>query len=793
MRCVQLFIISLLFVCFELNDRVNCQIPRPQSISLVSFQYPEELFRYDITQDPWLLGSARWAINLPTNGACVVGPDGIGYRVKDLRYGNYATISYRGSTVVGVSETSSQKIWAAAIDVNCNNNPNRAICNDDGLNYMMSLDGAYASWCTSTTEPEYVYAFRLVNRECSIYHYQSNQFVNEKLVIDLEYLPAINALDEDLEQLGIQMYVTHSARVPGQVLSGTVVPPGQMSAHRVAHAVDFNLQCSSCGPEGQSLFCNKECLHQVWLSTPNTSGINQEFRTLLKGGLTIGNRIRYGNTFDDWIHIDDNLYWAKTGDAEQLKTYYHTRLRVQSQLLLVCRSVQCTAPNGFPSISISDVQSSLCQALSQVNIKTSIQNLPNLWRAVLEMLEEIMEEVGETGSSPPSRRLLQTSSGSSNIWDKYNSSGPAYSEVSALRRLTASDLAGGVVNETRAGSEVTVQAQLPDSLIQLLSLTLNMSTLGGRSTNNSMTAFVKYAQLIGLIDVAQAGRLLSNASLQLSLANTWNARFVQHSISSFQPLLDENHEIKNDETIGNERADTIVPLNRSTPTNSFGFSYTVSSVNYTAVVNGTLIVATRTNVSHYAYMPGCYPIQSVRATRVVTALPGSGMVNSIQNITSVSSALTRYSYDLVPDNCLFLSRDASSIISAGGLLLQLNVPWIDGLGRQAAMVHVAFSSSSSVSSTVEYTGLWERIYTSTVLQDVQVSNKEWLNSTLVLDNQVVWPKPAAGSIVVPPYVPCSTPGCEAAKSVDSSINASAGRLRVRWRLITIGLLVIVLF
>jgi hypothetical protein len=64
----------------------------------------------------------------------------------------------------------------------------------------------------------------------------------KKVLIDLDFLPTIQIIDDECKSHGFIFWVTNSYRKDSDILNGTVVIPANMSNHKVGHALDGNLQ-----------------------------------------------------------------------------------------------------------------------------------------------------------------------------------------------------------------------------------------------------------------------------------------------------------------------------------------------------------------------------------------------------------------------------------------------------------------------------------------------------------------------------------------------------------------------
>jgi len=115
-------------------------------------------------------------------------------------------------------------------------------------------------------------------------------FIGKPLMIDEDFRPAVERMNNFLTQHTLKMFITSSARRQGQILHGTVVPPAGMSNHLIGHAVDMNIMM-----DGQ-LF-NGDAL-----ASPAT--LPARIRAFFED-IKADNDLHWGIDFNDPVHIDD--------------------------------------------------------------------------------------------------------------------------------------------------------------------------------------------------------------------------------------------------------------------------------------------------------------------------------------------------------------------------------------------------------------------------------------------------------------------------------------------------------
>ena len=128
-----------------------------------------------------------------------------------------------------------------------------------------------------------------------IIEYQSRYvkgYKGKKVLIDIDFLPTIQIIDDKCKEHGFIFWVTNSFRPDGVVLSGTVVTPANMSNHKIGHALDGNLQHIKTGE---------------WFNSVKMGDGAGKDEVLIQAIVDEG--VRYGGNFrkEDNVHFDDAL------------------------------------------------------------------------------------------------------------------------------------------------------------------------------------------------------------------------------------------------------------------------------------------------------------------------------------------------------------------------------------------------------------------------------------------------------------------------------------------------------
>jgi len=124
-----------------------------------------------------------------------------------------------------------------------------------------------------------------------------------KIQIDKGFKSHMDTIGKYAQQCSVTVYVTHAFRKEGQEIGGTVVPPASHSNHLVGHAIDMNLDT----PRG---WCNGDCL--AYETNSNAKCFTDKIQS--------DRNLRWGQDFNDPVHIDDNLWYSNSNSWNSL--YY---------------------------------------------------------------------------------------------------------------------------------------------------------------------------------------------------------------------------------------------------------------------------------------------------------------------------------------------------------------------------------------------------------------------------------------------------------------------------------------
>lgn len=118
-------------------------------------------------------------------------------------------------------------------------------------------------------------------------------FNGHKIMVEESFAPKLDTVNKLAVKHGLIVWVTNSCRLGEVVLKGAIVTPAKSSNHKVAHAIDCNLQCI----ETKEWFNSKKMGDTV----------GKDYKFLIE--VDLDSQLRWGGKFTtkDEVHIDDGL------------------------------------------------------------------------------------------------------------------------------------------------------------------------------------------------------------------------------------------------------------------------------------------------------------------------------------------------------------------------------------------------------------------------------------------------------------------------------------------------------
>jgi hypothetical protein len=131
---------------------------------------------------------------------------------------------------------------------------------------------------------------------CVLTTYSGSNFTGEQVVADVEFVPALEAINQHAADNDVNLLITDSFRPQGRAVKGAIVPPASRSNHLAGHGIDMNVMY---GP-GKTSLCNSRCLGRR-----NPPAAVKTFIAAIRADANL----RWGGDFSprDPVHIDDNL------------------------------------------------------------------------------------------------------------------------------------------------------------------------------------------------------------------------------------------------------------------------------------------------------------------------------------------------------------------------------------------------------------------------------------------------------------------------------------------------------
>jgi Putative peptidoglycan binding domain/D-alanyl-D-alanine carboxypeptidase len=124
--------------------------------------------------------------------------------------------------------------------------------------------------------------------------FRSPRFTGKTVLADVEFLNLLEKIEQLAENNGLEIFITHTARLQGAPIGGAIVPPASRSNHLIGHAIDMNILL------GGQLF-NGDVLDNS--NFGNLPSAIQNFIQSIRNHPVL----RWGGDFNDPVHIDDGL------------------------------------------------------------------------------------------------------------------------------------------------------------------------------------------------------------------------------------------------------------------------------------------------------------------------------------------------------------------------------------------------------------------------------------------------------------------------------------------------------
>lgn len=132
--------------------------------------------------------------------------------------------------------------------------------------------------------------------------FTGSQFVGKPVLVDIEFVPELDKVNQFAADSRLQIHVTSSTRKQGVTVGGAIVRPATFSNHLIGHAIDMN-------PKKDGQFFNSSALNN-FNSLPSAV---KDFINAIRNDGTL----RWGGDFraKDPVHIDDGFNVNHSRDA----------------------------------------------------------------------------------------------------------------------------------------------------------------------------------------------------------------------------------------------------------------------------------------------------------------------------------------------------------------------------------------------------------------------------------------------------------------------------------------------
>lgn len=126
--------------------------------------------------------------------------------------------------------------------------------------------------------------------------FAASNFIGIHVITNVAFVPALEKINGYAVKNKVQVYVTNAYR-RGTDVPGAIVPPAEMSNHKVGHAIDMNLK-----------YGDGKLANSVYMHPSNRDNWAEPVRGFLDDIIN-DSTLRWGGEFKrtDPVHIDDNL------------------------------------------------------------------------------------------------------------------------------------------------------------------------------------------------------------------------------------------------------------------------------------------------------------------------------------------------------------------------------------------------------------------------------------------------------------------------------------------------------
>ncbi|MQM29321.1 MAG: peptidoglycan-binding protein [Candidatus Accumulibacter phosphatis] len=126
--------------------------------------------------------------------------------------------------------------------------------------------------------------------------FSGSQFVGKPALVDVEFIPFLQKVNDFAAEQLLQVHVTSSARQQGVAVGNTIVPPATRSNHLTGHAIDMNV------------IHDGQLFNSSALKKSNHAKLPAQVRKFIQA-IRDEKELRWGGDFgtQDPVHVDDGL------------------------------------------------------------------------------------------------------------------------------------------------------------------------------------------------------------------------------------------------------------------------------------------------------------------------------------------------------------------------------------------------------------------------------------------------------------------------------------------------------
>lgn len=135
------------------------------------------------------------------------------------------------------------------------------------------------------------------NKNSLLYHFSASNFIGKPLIVNAEFVPDLQKINEYAKKNKVQIHVNDSFRPAHAFIRGAIVKPATHSNHKIGHGIDMDIKYQGGWANSKEMYKTNE---ENW--PPPVRGFLEDIRK--------DPSLRWGGDFHespDPVHIDDDL------------------------------------------------------------------------------------------------------------------------------------------------------------------------------------------------------------------------------------------------------------------------------------------------------------------------------------------------------------------------------------------------------------------------------------------------------------------------------------------------------